>query len=459
MNLGHEGFGIASPQDLLNLNKALEAGYATSPETQVGGGALRVESLESSLKVLTYTDQHVKFWKRIPKKNAYSTVEEYNQLISYGSDTGGFYGEGELPDADDSNYQRRAAFVKFVGTTRSVTHPMTLVTPAHGDVIALENKNGIMKILKTLEWGLFWGDSKLGKGGTEYVEFDGLFNQIDPENTIDLKGEHLTEQHLNWGAQMIVENYGFPTDLFLPYEVLGQFQNEFLPKERIVLPSQNGMTAGAAIEQFNTHAGTIRLEPDIFLRKTEPLKQSATHPQAPAAPTTINAEEATEAGDFIKSGGAGTYTYYVTAANRHGESAPSPAAAFAMVDASKGVKITANVASSQHPVEYYNVYRTEKDGSKAYRIARVAAKQDGSLEWVDTNYIMPNTYTAFMGEMDENVIAFKKLSDLMKMDLAILAPAYRWMILLYGVPILYAPRKFMKFINIKVDFSKPLSQI
>jgi hypothetical protein len=36
----------------------------------------------------------------------------------------------------------------------------------------------------------------------------------------------------------------------------------------------------------------------------------------------------------------------------------------------------------------------------------------------------------------------------MKMDLAILGPAYRWMILMYGVPQLYAPRKWMKYINI-----------
>ena len=37
----------------------------------------------------------------------------------------------------------------------------------------------------------------------------------------------------------------------------------------------------------------------------------------------------------------------------------------------------------------------------------------------------------------------------MKMDLALLGPAYRWMILLYGVPQMYAPKKWMKFINIK----------
>jgi hypothetical protein len=37
---------------------------------------------------------------------------------------------------------------------------------------------------------------------------------------------------------------------------------------------------------------------------------------------------------------------------------------------------------------------------------------------------------------------------MMKMDLAVLSPAYRWMILLYGTPILFAPKKWIRMINI-----------
>src|SRR5690554_5048965 len=157
----YNGFGMATGAEVANLNKALTAGYATSPETQQNGGAFRVESLENSLKVLTYSDQHVKLWKKIPKLKAYNTVEEYNQLLSYGSDGGGFLSEGELPDTQDSTYQRQAAFVKFIGTTREVTHPMTLVNSAHGDVIARMNQDGILWMLKKIENGLFWGNSKL----------------------------------------------------------------------------------------------------------------------------------------------------------------------------------------------------------------------------------------------------------------------------------------------------------
>jgi len=36
---GHgDGFGVSSPQEVAELNKALEAGVATTPDTQTGGG-------------------------------------------------------------------------------------------------------------------------------------------------------------------------------------------------------------------------------------------------------------------------------------------------------------------------------------------------------------------------------------------------------------------------------------
>lgn len=455
------GFGMGSGQEVADLNKALSAGYATSPDTQTNGGAFRVESLENSLKVLTYTDQHVKFWKRIPKSRAFNTVEEYNQLLSYGNDGGGFLTEGELPDTQDSTYQRKASFVKFLGVTREVTHPMTLVNSAHGDVMARMNQDGILWMMKKIENGLFWGNSKLGAGGTEYVEFDGLDTLIDPENTVDLAGNPLQEKHINHGAQMIIENYGVPTDLFLPFEVYGQFAQEYYDRQRIQMPVGVSNTGGGVVDKFNTHGGPVNMEPNIFLKKTKPVPTQATSSKAPAQPASVTGALAlTDNGAEFGKSGAGTYTYYVTAANKHGESVPTKITtpvAITSSDFSKSIEITVtNAASSVYPVDYLVVYRSEADSDKAYQIARIPASASSAgavTVFSDKNETMPNTYTAFMGEMNENIIAFKQLAPLMKMDLATLAPSYRWMILMYGTPVLYAPRKFMKFKNIKAEFT------
>jgi hypothetical protein len=456
-----QGFGNASASDVAELNKALSTGgsaYAGGVDAQVNGAALQVESLENSLKVLTYSDQHVKFWKKIAKTPAYNTVEEYNQLVSYGSNGNGFVPEGVLPETDDSEYRRQASFVKFLGTTREVTHPMTLVRSAHGDVIARENQNGILWLMKQLENGLFWGDSSLAAPGKEGLQFDGLDKLIDKENTVDLKGEDLTARAINDGAQMILENFGTPTDLYLPYEVLATFSEEYFPKERVIMPTQGaGYQAGLVVNKFQTHGGAVEFQPDLFLQKTKPLNANGTGgTKAPTAVASVAVAVADKTdAEFAKSG-AGSYNYAVTACNRFGESVPtqaSAAVALTSADLVKGVKVTiTNAAAMVVAPEYFNIYRTEKDGTAMYKIASVPASSinaSGTTEFVDVNDVMPNTYSSFMGEFTPEVIAFKQLAPIMKMNLATLGPAIRWMILIYGVPQLYAPRKWVRLKNIK----------
>jgi len=73
---GVEGFGEATAADVSELNKALAAGQAiTGPGGTAGDGfALRVESLERTLKNTTYRMEHIRFWKAVPKLPA-STVK------------------------------------------------------------------------------------------------------------------------------------------------------------------------------------------------------------------------------------------------------------------------------------------------------------------------------------------------------------------------------------------------
>lgn len=463
-----EGFGIGAGADVENLNKALTTGdyaQASGVDGRVNGAALQVESLENSLKVLTYGDQHVKFWKKIAKTPAYSTVEEYNQLLSYGSGTGGFVPEGILPETDDSQYRRQASFVKFLGTTREVTHPMTLVRSAHGDVIARENQNGILWLMKQLENALFWGNSKLAPAGKEGVQFDGLNSMIDPENTIDLAGKELTAIDINSGAQLLIENFATPTDLYLPFETMADFSEEYFPKERVIMPTQSGYQAGLVVNKFQTHGGAVNFEPDLFIQKTKPLSPNGIGGiKAPTAPASVAAVVGTETDAEFGKSGVGTYKYAVTACNRFGESVPVGAIALALTseDLAKGVKLTiTNATSMTVAPDYFNIYRSEKDGTQMYKIMSVPASSvvaSGTTVAVDKNEIMPNTCTAFMGEFTPEVIAFKQLAPIMKMNLATLGPCIRWMILLYGVPVLYAPKKWMKFTNIKSS-SKGNSQL
>jgi len=407
---GMSGFGAGTDQDIAELSKALEAGYQTGAG-KTGGSALRVESLEASLKVLTYTSSHIKFWKKIPKSPAYSTVEEYNQLINYGGSQNPFVQEGELPQATDTSYARRVQLVKFLGTTREVTHQASLVHPAHGDLIALENQSGILWLLEQVERNLFSGDSSLSFDG-EAEQWDGLDSLIAPQN--------------------------------------GQ--------------------VGQTIQTISTQAGVIEFNPDVFIRQNATPPAAATSPNAPAAPVIIAAiTPAGTSGDHNKGAPTGTsnVNYVATACNRFGESAPSPvqAAVEALTQANKDVGLSLPVSVDNapsvgaFPTEYLRIYRSAAtlaagvpaDLSAYSLIAQVPVASQaasGTTVFDDVNLTLPFTSTAYLGELTPSVVTFRQLMPMMKMDLAVLSPAYRWMILLYGTPILFAPKKWIRMINI-----------
>lgn len=462
-----DGFGIGSTAQVAELNKALTTGeyaQANGISAQKDGAAIQVESLENSLKVLTYNDSHVKLWKKISKSPAYSTVEEYNVLNSYGSanDFSAFVQEGVLPASEDSQYERRASFVKFLGITKQVTHPVTLVRSAIGDVIARETQNGIMWLMKQLENGLLWGDSTLANKGHEGVQFDGLNKLV--EQTIDCRGSHLTENNINDGAEMILENYGTPTDLFLPYEVLKDFNEAYYDKQRILQPlaGSDKFKAGVVFNEFQTHGGSVSFNPNIFMQKTREASQVArTAPNAPTSKPTITCTAATGFGSKVTS--AGNFVYRVAFANKHGEGQLSDPYA---VEVNAGEVVNISAGTLPADAEYMVIYRSEEIPMGAVTIAShtfdgidkvltYAVEKVGQLavgqpaNYSDVMGTVANTYTAFMGEMTPEVITFKQLAPMMKMDLATVGPAYRWMQLIYGTPVLYMPKRWVKFKNIK----------
>lgn len=457
--------GISNMREVQELNKALEAGHDHPGAS--GGGALRVESLEASLKVLTHQAKHCAFWQKVPKLPAYSTVEEFNQLAGVGGDTGAFIPEGMLPETEDSSYNRAVQLVKFMGTTRSVSHPMTLVRTSIGDVIAQENANGILWILKNLERYLFEGDADMCYLGAatdathrEGVEFNGLAKQIDATNIIDIKGAALTEGDFNLASQLVASNYGIPSDVFYSFGAHEAFVKSVLSLERVNLPaSPDGIDVGTRIKGVNTPFGRLNLNADVFLNSNRTAPAAATNTKAPETPASLAVDGTTPMdesdGVWATHGGAGVYSYSVTAVNRYGESAPKAITADLTVgadDVAKGADLTiTNPASITNAPEYFNIYKTQKGGSVKYLVARVRATSiaaNGTTVWRDTGLAMANTSVAFVGELSPQVLAVKQLAPLMKMDLATLAPSIRWMILCYLTFILYAPKKWVKLINV-----------
>ena len=457
---GVEGFGASSQRDVDNLNKALTAGSSQNPPGSVTAGdgfALRVESLEKTLKVTTYKMEHIRLWKSITKLPSYNTVEEYNQLQEYGSNLdSGFISEGALPESEDSSYERKFAVVKFMGTTRAVTHPMTLVTPAHGPVIAQEAINGTMHLLKQLERALFYGDSSLST-----VQFDGyekLITDNSPStNIIDLRGLPLSEDILTDASLTVMDapNYGTPSHLHLNPKAKADLVKSFFPKERhdTFSSNKNGMI-GTDLRGYTSPSGDVVFEPNVFITDGGGPNAAAVGDAAkrPGTPTiTESVLTPVDATALFTADDVGDYFYSVVAVNRYGRSiaVACDASAVSMI---AGDALTVGVTpGGSTTTESYELYRSPKNGAiGTQRLIQRIANSEGADEQIltDRNFNLPYCTSAFLFQQNLECMSFKQLAPLLKVPLATIDSSIRFMLLLYGVPCLYCPGKILMIRNI-----------
>lgn len=495
---GMSGFGNASQSDVDALNKALSAGDEINRPASASAGdgfSLRVESLEQTLKNTTFRMEHIRLWKAIPKIPAYNTVEEYNQIQSYGNNSfSSFVTEGQLPVATDATYRRQYAKVKYMGTQRAVTHVMSMVKPAHGNVIAQETIAGTMYLLEQLERHLFKGNSSMTNKqvNSDGLEFDGLEKLIIDSETslsdhvIDLRGAAITEDNILDAALTISDApaFGRPTHLFLNPKAHSDLAKSFFPKARydVFQKTDNGV-AGITLGGVTTQAGVVALEPDVFLDEgpswpgesaggTGATTGTSARPDVPtlgAVTTPVDARSQFSAGTGVHD--AGDYIYYVRAVNEFGASNTTSFANFnagVAVTVAAGDRVQFNITpAGAAVVRYYEIFRTQRGASlatdTAYYIGRVAnegAAGTGATTFHDINGVstregvaslgvtgtcdfdaqLPQTSKAFMLQVDPSNLSFAQLAPMVKIPLATIDSSIRWMQLLYGTPKLYTPR-------------------
>lgn len=483
MARGGSASGNYSQQDVEMLLKAMEAGSVTGRDvtnsTTASGAPLKVESLENTLKVLTNTKKHTPLFFRIGKKPATNTVEEFNQLVSYGGLEGGSLLEGELPENSDSIYVRKAAIVKYYGVVGGVTHPMQLVQTGSGvaNMLAQETKNKVELLTKILEGKLPFADSRKistdfngfmaqQEIGAGYVTLD---QYQDSEVVVDCRGSVLTDTLVEQASLGIVDNYGIGDMLVSCPRVFSRFVTRYHNK-KLIMPVAEQVKDGIFGQRMHTivtQNGDVEIMQSNFF-KTGVAKTTAslaTSSKAPAAPVADVSTPVAAANDALNrfANFTGDYFYAVSAKNRFGESALTPlnTSVFA-VASGKSVDLKFAAGSGSYAAECFCIYRSKKDPvgtyqqTEFYKIFEVSATEltagyDGANAGLvrDRNRFLPDTDQAFLVEWDaDQVLSWKQLAPMMKMDLAIIAPVMRFMVLCYGTPVLYAPKKFVRFINI-----------
>jgi hypothetical protein len=438
-------FGESTLAELGELRKALDIGYQM-PATGVGDDALRVESLEGTLKVLSYNTTHLKLWNTIDKKDAFSTVEEYNLLLQYGDNADAFVASGQLPNAEDTTYQRANQLVKYVGTTRAVNHPATLIRTVPPDIIAQETENGALWLLGKIEQSLF-----LSNAATNPLAWNGFGTQIEQGGGLvyDLRGNPMDKDDFESIADTLINNFGVPTRVYSNSRVFTDFGKTFVGQQRWTAPGAPTGMAGTPVNGYKTQVGDLEFMPDVFVKAGGPPPTSATSPYAPTAPTVSVAVNApTVTGSMFGTADAGNYAYQITAVNNNGESAPCTLTSDNDILAGGAATLTITDGGGTYPATGYKIYRQDLDNTTAgplfinYAIARSSSSSGygATTTWQDLNLYLPGTFIALVLDVRPVSLTFKQLSPMIKMPLAQIAPSIRWMQLLYGTPIVFGPK-------------------
>jgi hypothetical protein len=472
--------GIVSPSEVEALNKAITAGYggAGKPTDLTYGGVLQAESLESTLKSVTFDMKNLKFWPEISVDKAYNLFEQYNRLIGYGSDSSPYIGEGGAPREEDSTYIRDGQRIVFFGTRRKVSHQMTLVRTTVGDIVAQQAKEGTMHLLKNVEREMYWGhghftnvatgdqDGAISDLPANSIAMNGLLQQLlkgddDAQQksrdfdgygevrsiSKDLAGQIMSQDDMEDLSVIALENFGSPSQLHVEPLVLSAFVKQFYPQFRSA-PGLAQQSVGYDVNKMVTSAGNIEFKPNLFLRPRGRARAVGIT-NAPSV-AGVTATSAVVANPSQKTGGlgAGTYKYKITFVNDHGESSYVQAAD-AAVGGVPGVSDAAQltiVGGIPAGTKYMKVYRSEADGATGTEAFIGNYKVSTTI--VDSGAKAPGLGEAFLLDMSSEVMRFKQLSPLSKINFAIVTTALEFAVVLYGALFVYAPRFNCLFRNV-----------
>lgn len=441
-------YGALSSVDVAELRKALETGNTAvaigGPNT--GVSALRPQSLESTLKVVTVTQKHLKLWPKLAKDPARSTLEEFSRLDALGEVGDGFIPEVATPVSTAETMARQAVAIKFMGVKKEVSLASTLVHNIVGNLEAHEAQIATTELLAQLERNLVYGNSTINS-----LSFDGFIKLISDAATgdasdivLDWEGKAPDEAMMERACQIVGDHYGVLDYALTSVRGKSNLRASIFPAQRANMPDAIG---GAIGFEFNEYRGGSRVAIDdsVFIRDKKPRAIAMTVTNTPANPASFTATQGNDSASKLEANK--TYYYWIGMGKQGLESAAVAASA---ATTALNQKITLSMADSNfgsgaNAAEYINIYRSTNVNAigNATLIAQVARAAGGApTTYVDLNQNRDNCDLMLGFTWDpEGVVKFKQLAPLMKLSLAVTGTSSPFMVLLFGSPILFAPTK------------------
>jgi hypothetical protein len=251
----------------------------------------------------------------------------------------------------------------------------------------------------------------------------------------DLDGAVLTQDDLEDLAVIALENFGAPSELHIEPLALSSFVKQFYPQFRSA-PGLAAQSVGYDVNKMVTSAGNIDFKPNLFLRPRGQVRSVGivNAPILGAASVTGGAGAGPAGTPGLD---VGVYQYKITFVNDFGESGAIQEAGGVSVGTA-GFAVSLSLSSIPATAKYMKVYRSEANGAVGSEKFISNYKVASSIN--DTGAKRPGLGEAFLLDMSSEVMRFKQLAPLSKINFAIVSTALEFAIVLYGALFVYAPR-------------------
>jgi hypothetical protein len=448
-------------QTVQNIKKALETGYAYGSTDQTGYGAVRLESMDDVLKIVTAKEEHIRFWNAVTKSKANSTVEEFASIQELPEASG--FGEYGMPNDSDGELKREVEFMRLTGITGKVSKLAQSVRNIQ-DPYAIEYRIKTIALLSKLNHLSVWGDTEKDPTAPNGIMKQALGRMSYPDqNVINLKGKPLTPEVLEMAGQIIQDNKGNPTNLqtWTSPGIYNYYVKQLMADKRYVV-SAGMQDIYATAKNFTVGTAKGKIETDIFFNFRDQREINSLWPHMNKAKTdfAVSHEKAPNTYSVAvsqavltaaeKAAGkvgmtTGSYDYAIVAVNQYG----AGKAVETTVDVNSDNKVVFTITdSSSNTATKYEIYRkkTEGTGKRDYRYIRSFKTTDTV---VDDGYYIPGCGTCVVIDWDmQQVFAIKELVGMSKWPLPPFGWFDYWMQFIVWSPMVYNGNRIVVLDNV-----------
>ncbi len=431
--------GVMSPNALMQHNQAIDAFYkaltgagGTDVAALTGGAALRMESIEAAMTVVTVRPEHFVFWNKAAKTPITSLLHEFAKQ----RDIGGIPGSGAVSETgtipeNTGDYGRGVAKVKLLKDRRVVTLEAQIQSEnGLAGAIALETNNGALKLTTDAEYLSFFGDESCNP-----YEFDGLvkiLSAVGGDHVVDMRGNPLSAdaREIVNSSRLIWDqgNWGMATDFICSGACQADIDLKLSPNFRVDLGNKpDKLEGGAPVYSIKTRFGTLASTPDVFVQESQPpysVRGGNFAAQIAASGTTLPSSiagvaSANAASKFLAAH-AGLYYYGVQACRPEGDS-DIVISTQVNVNAGDRVAVTITPGGGSNATAF-RVFRGRRGGTNAAadlrEMARIPANGANPVVYNDDNQNIPGTSIGVVLTLKDDALKILRFAGMLRFPLS-----------------------------------------